>query len=317
MLGQHPETYGFPELRLFNADTLGGALHFHEQMLAAPEQSRSRDPVIVRHALFFKAKEQGRPPARFSDGLLRAVAELVCGGQTDRGIGEADAWLRGRLDWPVGRVYDLLLDSVAPRVGVDKSPHTGMSPPAMERVRHLYPGARFLHLTRHPTPTLKSMQEFFKREFQRTYPGGDPRELAAHCAHLWRLTHRGILDFTAVLPPEQTLRVRGEDLLADPDAHLARIARWLGLRDDGPAVEAMKHPEASPYAKAGPEAARLGNDPKFLAGPRLRPVSVPESPEPPADLVPDADLRRSVADLAARLGYGGAAGGPTSAQTVC
>jgi hypothetical protein len=264
----------------------------------------SRDAVIASHILFFKLRGQRRAmTARFSDGLLRAVAELVCGGQTSQGVKDAQAWLDGRLDWSVRDVFDVLLQSVAPRIGVDKSPHTGMSPLAMERVHRLYPHARFLHLTRHPLPTLNSMHRFLQGDFRRAYAAGDPRDLAGHCARLWYLTHRGILDFTSALPPEKTMRIRGEDLLANPDAHLEDIARWLGVRSDQEAIESMKHPECSPYAQTGPEGARHGNDPKFIAGPQVRPMAAPHSTEPPEELVPDPDLRRNIADLAERLGY--------------
>src|SRR5438552_2712037 len=104
MVGQHPDLYGFPELRLFNADTLDGVLHFHEKMLAIEESTLhgSRDGVIASHILFFKLRGQRRAmTARFSDGLLRAVAELVCGGQTTEGVRAAQAWLDARLDWSV------------------------------------------------------------------------------------------------------------------------------------------------------------------------------------------------------------------------
>ena len=53
------------------------------------------------------------------------------------------------------------------------------------------------------------------------------------------------------------MRVRGEDLLGEPDTYLRKIAEWLGLRTDEEAIEAMKHPEQSPYACIGPENALL------------------------------------------------------------
>ena len=79
-----------------------------------------------------------------------------------------------------------------------------------------------------------------------------------------------ILQFTATLPLGQTLRVRGEDILSEPDVYLPQIAEWLGIRTDSNAIEAMKHPEHSPYACVGPDAARGGNDPKFMRSPELR-----------------------------------------------
>jgi hypothetical protein len=87
----------------------------------------------------------------------------------------------------------------------------------------------------------------------------------------WLRLHTLILEFLRQVPSEQQLRVRGEDLVADPAGSLPRIALWLGIRDDPEAVEAMMHPEESPYACFGPPGARLGNDANFLQTPTLRP----------------------------------------------
>jgi hypothetical protein len=67
------------------------------------------------------------------------------------------------------------------------------------------------------------------------------------------------------------MRLRGEDVMAEPERYLAEIARWAGLRDDAGAVDAMMHPERSPFACFGPINALFGNDPNFLAGPTFRP----------------------------------------------
>ena len=88
--------------------------------------------------------------------------------------------------------------------------------------------------------------------------------------------HTNILRFTSTLPLGQTLRVRGEDILSEPDVYLPQIAEWLGIQTDRKAIEAMKHPENSPYARVGPDAARGGNDPKFMESPELRAGRVKE-----------------------------------------
>ena len=74
-----------------------------------------------------------------------------------------------------------------------------------------------------------------------------------------------------MVPADQQMRVRGEDLLAEPDEVLCRIATWMGVRSDAPAIEEMKHPERSPYAFLGPPGARYGNDAFFLQDPAFRP----------------------------------------------
>jgi hypothetical protein len=44
----------------------------------------------------------------------------------------------------------------------------------------------------------------------------------------------------------------------------------LDVRTDEEAIEAMKHPERSPYACFGPVNARFGNNPGFQREPALR-----------------------------------------------
>jgi hypothetical protein len=65
------------------------------------------------------------------------------------------------------------------------------------------------------------------------------------------------------------MRLRGEDIINYPDRYLREIAEFLGLRTDPEAIEQMKHPERSPFARFGPANARLGNDPHFLEHPVL------------------------------------------------
>jgi hypothetical protein len=76
----------------------------------------------------------------------------------------------------------------------------------------------------------------------------------------WYALHHNIGEFPQAVPAAQQLRVRGEDVLTDPDRELAAIAGWLGLQADAEALEAMKHPERSPYACFGPPGAPFGND---------------------------------------------------------
>jgi len=280
MLGQHPEMYGFPELRLFVADTV---------------------EELLEHAEGQKANLGLTKP--FPPGLLRALAELHYGGQSAEAVARAEAWLLSRRGWSVRQVFDSLLERVRPRVGVDKSPLTAMSTDCMRRALRLYPAARFLHLTRHPVATQRSMQTHWQARFQKLHAEWDGCTFANHCARLWYATHRGILDFTRRLSPDQVHQVRGEDLLSEPDRYLAGIASWLGARTDPAAVEAMKHPERSPYAGIGPESARAGNDPKFLQDPRLRPATTLVSPEAPPDWGLEPHLQEAISELATQLRY--------------
>ncbi len=86
----------------------------------------------------------------------------------------------------------------------------------------------------------------------------------------WYSMHQNILRLTNSLPLGQSMRIKGEDVLSEPDVYLRQISEWLGIRTDKEAIEAMQHPENSPYAYVGPELARGGNDSKFMRSPSLR-----------------------------------------------
>jgi hypothetical protein len=73
------------------------------------------------------------------------------------------------------------------------------------------------------------------------------------------------------------MRVRGEDLLADPDRVVRSIAEWLGVRTDPEALEEVKHPERSPYACPGPKGAIFGYNRNFLNNPSFHAAPVKAS----------------------------------------
>jgi hypothetical protein len=122
----------------------------------------------------------------------------------------------------------------------------------------------------------------------------------------WYALHINIVTFLDGLPEEQKIQIRGEDLLADPDTYLRQIVEWLGLRTDTEALDAMKHPEQSPYACFGPVNARLGNDPSFLREPILRRSSRAKEPTLKGSLSwrqDGGEFSPEVKELARKFGY--------------
>ncbi|WPL24542.1 hypothetical protein Thiofri_04762 [Thiorhodovibrio frisius] len=248
MIGEHPDLYCFPELHLFVAQTVA--------------------EVIERES---KNGHYSGP-----QGLLRAIAELREGRQTTSGIIRAGLWLNARRDWTVKQLFDELLAAVEPAIGIEKSPVTSMRVAFLNNVRHCYPKAKYLHLTRHPVSTRLSMQEFFSERKTLRRLTERTRSLEMDHMLIWYHMHRNILEFSSNLPDGQVFRIKGEDLLSSPDLYLPQIADWLGVRTDREAIEQMKHPENSPYARIGPMHARGGNDGKFMSSPNLRQTQVPE-----------------------------------------
>jgi len=276
MIGQHPELAGLPELKLFCCETIGEL-----------EASLPR--------FWFDRGVTHRSP-----GLVRALAEYEFGGQTAEALCAARAWLRERTEWSGADVLDFFLEKLRPRTAIEKSPDNLLTDAALSRIGAAYPRARYLHLTRHPVSTQRSIEEYRLRSVGTPQDGEPMRSIAA-----WYEIHRRILLFADGLPEERYLRVRAEDVLNDPRPQLRAIAEWLGIRDDAEAIEAMLHPEASPFARPGPPDSGVvgGNDPGFLRDPVPRRVDVAQSLDPPPRWVAEPEVWRMVVAMANRLGY--------------
>jgi hypothetical protein len=229
------------------------------------------------------------------------MAEFVFGGQTAHSLAAARAWLQDRLDWPGSDVLDVLLERLSPRIAVEKSPDNLLTDAGLARMAAAYPRARYLHLTRHPVTTQRSIQGHLSRTIPSYRQNGEPMSGIGS----WYDIHRRILLFATNLPADRYLRVRAEDILNHTQLQLHAIAAWLGIRADEDAIDAMQHPEASPFARPGPAASGVtgGNDPGFLQDPIPHRVELPCSLEPPPGWIADPSIWKMVADLANRLGY--------------
>ena len=278
MLGQHPELYGVPELNLFIAPTMEAMC---EQLVGLKQ--------IQLH------------------GLLRTVAHLYSGEQTLASLDLARRWIFRRLDATTADVYRDLCERVAPLRMVDKSPAYCARRSSLDRVHRAFPGAHYLHLIRHPRSQGESMMKVAggamavladSVDYSTEPPTVDPQVA-------WYRVQRNIFRFLARIPPERQMRLRGEDLLNDPSRHLVEVCRWLGIAETDAAVEAMLHPEASPFAGLGPLGAHLGNDISFLRSSGMAGGQVPESVlgGPLSWRTDGKGFARPVVRLARGLGY--------------
>ncbi len=277
MIGQHPELTALPELKLFAYQTIG------ELEASLPPYWRAKG---ITHR---------------SPGLVRAIAHFAFGSQTSGSLVSARDWLRERAHWTGADVADFVLDRVSPRAGVEKSPENVETDEALQRLAHAYPRARYLHLTRHPVATQRSMEEHLHRSVPGFSMPGQPMMGIAY----WVETHRRILAFTSRLSKDVSMPVKAEDVLNDPGSQLRKIARWLRISDDSSALDAMRHPEASPFASPGPSESGIvgGNDPDFLRDPIPHSVDVPRTLDRPPGWVGNPSLWESAVDLATELGY--------------
>ena len=286
MIGQHPQMLGLPETNLF-----------------------ARDNYAELSRLY-------RFRGRFAHGLWRALAELGLGGQTAENIKIAKAWLEDEPDVSSADLFNDLAAFAAPRRLVEKSPLHVYNAESMNRIRAAFPEACYLHITRHPRGTCESIYALRKSTAAGAQKLMDAKpELAGRIKQIlpdedltpekmWFDPHLLILEFLETLPDKQQFRLRGEDFLSEPDRYLREIAEWLGISTEKDALEAMKHPEASPFACFGPPNALFGNDPSFLKAPALRSYTPkPQELESPLSWDPTLRFSDIVIELAEILGY--------------
>jgi Sulfotransferase family len=278
ILAGHPRIYGLPETRLFNAATVGELL----------DEANGRSPL---------------PPIVFDlrlSGLLRTVAELREGDQGSAAIERARQWLDERADWPTVALMEHLRELVPAGIGLEKSPDTVSADDRIARcVRSwLPPDARYLHLTRHPVTSQRSMYRRWRRTLR-----GDDGPLIAKAASVWYDGHLRVMRALDGLPPEAWMRVRSEDLLREPYVWLPRILSWLGVDHGRPVIDRMLRTEQWRFANTGQDGKLFGGDPDFMVSPALRdiPDPGPVSFEPSAAL--PAGMCARMTKLAGELGY--------------
>ena len=215
MLGQHPQMYALPELHLFTAETVG-----------AWRELGSKESFEMDH------------------GLVRAVAELYFGGQTDRAASRARGWIRRRSNFTTGLLLEAIADRLKPLIPLEKSPSIVYSPEALQRVLEMFPTARFLHLVSHPRLYGESVVQTL-RELAGGLslpPSHWLAQLASYRApgveHVsdggitdpqtgWYALNISIVSFLSSLPDEQRKTIRGEDLVTDANEGLCSVAAWF------------------------------------------------------------------------------------------
>lgn len=152
------------------------------------------------------------------DGLLRAFRELLCcdAAHAERYLFEHCS------DGPPSEVYRLLQKLAGSRLLVDKTTTYAMDAGAIARAQRWFAEPRYVHLVRHPGAMIASYEDAKLDLFFRQATPFSRRQLAEL---IWIVSNENV----------QTLRcltVRFEDLVAEPEATLRRIAAYVGVPFD-------------------------------------------------------------------------------------
>lgn len=278
LLAGHPDIFGLPETNLFLRQTIGEIM----AMPTGPFTDWDGD----RHQLM---------------GLERAIAQLHEGSQDRAALSRALEWIRQRPEESTTDVMEHLLKLVHPRMGVEKSPTTVESDQALTRCMRAFPRASYLHVTRHPVSTQRSMLRLYSQFLFPPWMGHAER--VRRCVMTWYSCHLRIVQALREVPQTRRLRVRAEDMLGDPRTGLPPVLDWLGLRYDEAIIDRMLQTQHWVFAEWSGHIGFGGADPLFLAAPRLRDVPPPEGEiiDPRWEI--DVGIRDKIVMLAHYLGY--------------
>ena len=237
-LAGHPQLYAVPELNLFLADDVAGLLDIAEL-------------------------DQG---ASF-DGLLRALAELEFGAQTDANISAAQDWLNARRELVTGQVLEHLARKVSPRRLVVPASASAMRPMDLRRLHMQLPNAALMHVVRHPW-TQGCLLAAWARDRLFVPPDYKDHRLSPVPAVVdpqiaWVRANANI-EALQRFDGVNARRVQIEQIDADLGVLSQLLGEWLEL-DGGPAAQvAMTQPECWVFAGHGPRAAPYGLEAEVL-----------------------------------------------------
>lgn len=236
-LGQHPRLYAVPELHLFMAATVGELLDIFDIGQGA-------------HA----------------HGLLRALAELEFGEQSDRGIEQARSWLDDRRDWPTHAVARHLALCAAPRRLVVPDSEAALRPLDLWRLRTSLPEAQLIHLVRHPWEQGCLLAAWAR---ERLFVPQDFKDHAFLPPQVepqlpWLRANANLERLRELLPAVVPVRLRSEDVEQQTDASLLGVCAALGLPFDAATADAMRHADDWPFAGHGPGTAPCGLEAEAL-----------------------------------------------------
>ena len=231
MISQHPELHGSSETSLFIGDTVKDILH-------------------------------NTPAPGFIQGLVRILAQVAEGGQTNQNCIYAYKFLLNNQDLTPYDILEIINKFTHGKRFFDKSPIHVYD---IKHLNRMPKDAHFIHLVRHPKDYHDSLENYFNLK------AFIPKTSPDYIYDNWVANQTNIETFLKDIPDDRKMRIIGEDVLSNPYEHMSKIAKFLNVDISKSSINAMLHPENSPYAKLGCSWAEFGNDIYFLKDAKLRP----------------------------------------------
>ena len=213
-------------------------------------------------------------------GLLRVIAQLFFGAQTEATIRQAKGWVRRRAHFSTGLILETLAEAASPLNLIYTSSSIATSVEFLDRAYRMFHEAKFIFVSEHPIGYCRAiLNEWEKADRTRGAPDWlrklavNPHDQQTDPQWAWQTVNKRILDFIGSLDDTHKLHIRFEDLVADPELSLNRVVGWLDLETTPEVLADMQHPERSVYARHGPSNALYGNNPGFLRSPHFSAAS--------------------------------------------
>ena len=269
MLGGHPALFAPPELQLLIYNTL------RERKAAL---SSERDSFWLQ-------------------GTIRALMGIRnC---------EADEAIRimndfEQRDMSVKEFYRLMQDWLGNVTLVDKTPTYSLDLQTLKRAEEDFEDARYLHLLRHPSPSIASFAEAKLHVFFPPFFTGRHDFTTWQLAELvWDICHRNIRDFLRAVPTERKHAVRFEELVRNPKRTMEEVADFLKLPFHPNMINPYKQDRRAQMTDAIHPMARMLGDVKFHQHGNIR----AEAAERRQGRYPEHALGEVTRELARTLGY--------------
>lgn len=270
-IGRQHGLLALPELRIASADTVGQTLALH---------ARAED--------------------RAGDGLLRTIAQLRFGAQTEQTVTAATHWLERRGEWCIADLVDWLLHNSGGRHLLFHEAHAALRIQDVERLIHALPDALYVHLVE---PVARFCARVHRDMHGRLF---NPPEALHHVGAyptlapslMWFRVHDTLLRLHSDHPQLRWRMLRADLVRTRPERVLDPLLAELGTTGFDASARAPL-----PFAGPGPRNAPLGDDSGYLSEPDAWPVLPPPPHDPGLDH-PD------LAALAQRIGAPLASGLP-------
>jgi len=193
-------------------------------------------------------------------GILRTLAELLSGEQSQASVEMARRWMLRRGYQTSQNAFDEVLGLVAPRRLVMPLTAPLFEGPTLARLALTYPAARYVRLLAHPHLYGRHVSVDILAQVAMQLAGAmdsGERPAVPDPQSLWLLFDQAGDDLQDRLGKNQMVPLKIESLLTEPEAALAQLARDLDLPADAEAVARMMQPETSAFEGAGPMGASV------------------------------------------------------------